>query len=181
MKDILICAGSFIQIAGILCAAIGIRDVRRDFNTGLGIVGLSKKKLEPITRPIDDWLHRRHIRHRAVPAQLSGKVASSFGAVVNLASGRIEMPQTELGKIEWLVRRVTDLDAEIVGLKHQNKEFATEFASAKESAAIEHRRIEHESRGRVTALAASGLRLQTWGVSFLITGSILLLAGGLAS
>ena len=105
----------------------------------------------------------------------------SFGATAILAAGRSEMPETQLGKIRWLVSRVTDLDAEISGLKRFNEELKREHETEKEWSDSEHLRIEGEWRSGLTSLAAGGLRLQTLGVVLLVAGSILIMCGSLIS
>lgn len=175
--------GLALQLAGVVLAAIGISDVRREWTARPGIIGITRAWLQQagrrvqqvwqvaITNPIRRWLGK--------PPKVISVSTSATLLWHTAAGGRASMtiPAPQGGTLE---ERVTWLEEHVhVAFQHAENvrqrltdevTSRTEAIKAEQAARAEHADEVRRSIGR---LAGGGLRLQAWGVLAILAGTIL--------
>lgn len=180
--DALRYAGGILQLVGVLLAAVGIRSVRREFTSLLGIVGTVegwnhslRGWLRRNTARLRQWYLRRFRGHVTVVDVGAADAARASDAVAGVSVTNAQPPADadSAAKIEWLMTRVNALLDQ--GQEH-SRQIHTERANREAAISDVRRAIEQarkESRNKLADLAGGGLRLQTWGVVCIAVGIVL--------
>jgi outer membrane murein-binding lipoprotein Lpp len=170
--------GGFYQIVGILCAAVGISQTRRAWSKLPGAVGQARFALKVVT----GLLRERFLR--VFPSFRKPMVASLTGSVsaTSSVSGTVTVKLADPGftvesRIEWLLDRVHTLMDQVSRLESAVSQGAEEIAEARKEAVRGLENLEQATSSQLRNLAAGGLRLQTWGVLYLIAGAFLIMLG----
>ena len=181
MRISFLLAGTFLQLLGVGTAAIGIKNVRRDFNVGLGIVGATRGTLHSIFDPLINHL-RTVLKRKPQPAQLHGHISASstVSAHAHATVTIAEFPELDSERIQWLKARIDALMAQINSLEDYRGRTEMAMSNHISESEAEHRRLDEISRSRIRDFASGGLRLQSLGVALLMMGSVFLLVGSLA-
>jgi hypothetical protein len=189
-KTLLHWAGESLLIVGILLAAKGISDVRREW-TGLpGIWGTAKQKAHLVRARATSlmwagwnrivrwgWLAKRlNLRsHGRSVVAVSG--AATATASASAAADVIWGPPTVTGTTEerlaWLEGHMVSAGARLreldVWRQHESADRKAAAAEERLARAAEDQRIRED----MADLAGGGLRLQAWGVVCLLAGTIM--------
>lgn len=127
------------------------------------------------------WLtHKwnRLLRGPSTTVALGSTVASAAGipsAPLNVAPPPVPSDVTE--QIAWLVDQVQELQRQVDRRTSDNADLVRARDSDHKRFTEEIARLESESRARVADLAGGGLRLQAWGVFFLLAGTACVMLG----
>jgi hypothetical protein len=179
--------GELLLILGILLAAKGISDVRREWTMRPGIWGYVENvrgraasmlwaRWNRVVRWT--WLARHlHLRaHGKVvsgQAVLSGEGTMTVSATAHVSFNAAPANATTEERLAWLETRIVEAGRQLGTLNtwHEQEVRDRQAATQEERAArmAEDQRI----RDRMADLAGGGLRLQAWGVVCLLLGTIL--------
>jgi hypothetical protein len=184
-------AGELLLVLGVLLAAKGIRDVRREWTRLPGITKSADLKLEIVSdravsflwlswnRRVQKWprlAERLHLRIHKTHKHSNDVVVLSGSASVKVEAPpprvRITGGDTD-HRFAQLEKRMAELEDEVSLLDAwRTKEIEArraETAQERAERAVEDERIRKE----MADLAGGGLRLQAWGVVCLLVGTIL--------
>ena len=181
-------AGEALLVAGIILAAKGISDVRREWTSRPGILGSAAKTWGRAStlfwrgwnKAVERWPRlagwlRLHIHLTLVPDGDRGQLDDSQHVSTGFRSEWYTQPSggTPEERLAWLEARIARAGADIGTLytwHHQevrDRQAATEGERAAREA--EDRRVRQD----LADLAGGGLRLQAWGVVCLLAGTVL--------
>jgi hypothetical protein len=177
---LLISGGAF-QVTGISFAAFGIHKLRKSWTKLPGLYGRSKKLMKTTHRAVGSFLRRVfHRRQQTVPAYFSGTVSGEFGVSGTATVTRVPRPEPVNEQLEWFAGRLGDLTLEVENLQADFLDSKGRLEQVDRQTKAEFVRIDQDFRSSLTELAAGGLQIQTWGVLFLIIGTMLSVWGSLA-
>ena len=169
--------GSAFLVAGILLAAKGISDVRREWTSRPGVWFMARRRSwlwwnRFAALPAVEALGARQHRFGAVNISMAGGMHLGGEAVVT-ATWVPPAGASYKERIQWLEERITQA----------SERFSAVEAALRKETKERQAAAEHEQRARASAvadvkkdvvdLAAGGLRLQAWSVAFLVAGTVL--------
>jgi hypothetical protein len=183
-------AGEALLIAGIMLAAVGISDVRREW-TGLpGIRGRTAQAMRAIRARAASWAWDRWNRF-AEKNWLARRLGLPLHIREVTGSGGVTMKKMQVSatgatgwdvapanatleeRVAWLEKRMQTAGTDIGTLfaRHEQEVSDRQAATREERAAREAE--DQRIRERMADLAGGGLRLQTWGVVCLLAGTVM--------
>jgi hypothetical protein len=114
---------------------------------------------------------------RTNPVNLTGTVPA-----VSAVSGKAEILIGELGvaieeRVQWLIARVETHTNQISNLDIELRESQANVESLRNETLDRITGLQMKTTSQIVALATGGLRLQSWGVLFLILGAIQIMWG----
>ncbi len=175
--------GGLYQIAGILCAATGIAQTRQAWSQVPGIAGTSKRLMETFIRAICLTFLRLFPRfkktHTAEPGSAMTGASGGIGALDATVSHQV--PEDISGRVRWLLSHVQSLTTQVSSLEEQLREGKANLAGAIDDTHDRLSGLESRTTSQVTSLATGGLRLQSWGVLFLVLGAIQIMVASSSS
>ena len=190
-KTLLHWAGEILLIAGILLAAKGISDVRRDWTGRPGISGRVRqtarivgawiaasmwlrwnRALEALPR-LAKLLHlHEHRTHKRSEDHGVGADAAKTDAAA--PPGEVVITGSTLGAyLADIERRIAETEKQIDGLHLWHEHEVKDRQDAADQERAERRTEDQSIREGIANLAGGGLRLQTWGVVCLLAGTIM--------
>lgn len=176
-KRLLHWAGAVLLVAGIVLAARGISDVRREWTTRPGWVAVTRTRFWLAW----NWFARssamrvlRVPQHQFAPVQISATSAIRLNAQAVLTATWVPPAGASYkARIEWLEERMTQASERFNEVEAaQRKETGDSAAGLQREQAARESAIA-EVKKNVVDLAGGGLRLQAWSVACLIAGTIL--------
>lgn len=186
-KGLLHWTGELLLIIGIALAAVGISDVRREWTSRPGIRGTAEKIRDRVATFL--WVHwnraversgwfgqRLHLRTHLTRVHDGDAAVLGEAARVTSAAppGR---PDATGGTIEDRVARLEDHDKttweQVESLSTWQREEARNRQAATEEEQAARMAEDRRIRERMADLAGGGLRLQAWGVAYLLAGTIM--------
>jgi hypothetical protein len=180
MTEGLVVVGGILQVAGIACAAWGIREVRKNWTDLPGIKSRVERRIEIVRT----WV-RHQLAHvfpslrRDVTVHATGATVFGYSASGTPTVSPPPVPEDLSERAEWLVARVRELWESADRASADHAELTEALAVDRQRLADEVGRLEAGLRSKLSDLAGGGLRLQTWGVIFLILGTALTILGAL--
>ena len=181
MSATLILLGTVLQILGVASLGVGIRNVRRDFNFGPGLVGAVVQKGRRFNRWVD--VARKHLfKSNSQPESDTVEGAGALhmgGLAVAVHIPAPFPPDDQALQIAWLKSRIDTLQesTKVVEQRVKALDNGTESDRAENKSA--HTQIVDNFNERIRTFATGGLRLQTWGVALLLVGLVLSCIGAL--
>ena len=184
--DLLHWAGELLLISGIVLAAWGISDVRREWTQLPGFWGSIEWKTRAMrahaaTTVWRTWnrfarpLHLRLYSKSANPRPLTIPGTTTMRRSSLLNSGwAVRPPGMDFGeRLTWLENHMEDVrqDIRTFDMWHHQEVRDRQAATEKEQAAREAE--DQRIRELMADLAGGGLRLQAWGVACLLAGTII--------
>ena len=174
----LLISGGVLQIIGISFAALGIRRLRKNWTTLPGLFRRSKNILGQIFKTVVRFLRRIfNLRPKTILATMAGSSSAVSGVRADLTVSRAPRPQSLLQQLDWFAGRIADLTTENDNLRKDLATISQRQEEADTFTRHELEQMDHEFRSKLTNLAAGGLQIQTWGVCFLIVGTLLTVWG----
>jgi hypothetical protein len=190
-KGLLHWTGELLLITGILLAAIGISDVRREW-TGLpGIRGRAAQRMRAIQALFVSWAWEQWnrfaertwfgqwlgLRPRTGEVTASGdiplkkmRVSATAETAWNVPPGNAALEE----RVAWLENRVQAVGVQIATLNASHEQEVRDRQAATEEERKARMAEDQRIRERMADLAGGGLRLQTWGVVCLLAGTIMI-------
>jgi TolA-binding protein len=108
---------------------------------------------------------------------MAGSSSAVSGVRADLTVNRAPRPQSLLQQLDWFAGRIADLTTENDNLRKDLTTISQRQEEADTFTRHELEQMDHEFRSKLTNLAAGGLQIQTWGVCFLIVGTLLTVWG----
>jgi hypothetical protein len=188
-KDVLHWPGEALLLIGILLAAKGISDVRREWTRRLGFWGSTKQKARTISRRASArlwaawnwiaqrrWLSRLRLTPHARPPVLmsaSGHITSSGTAEAYAGLGEAPAGGTVEERLAWLEKSLAEAGRQLACLNAWRVQETREREAAAEAEKVARRAEDQAIRDRMADLAGGGLSLQAWGVVCLLAGTVI--------
>jgi hypothetical protein len=180
-------AGELLLVLGVILAAKGISDVRREWTSRPGIWGRTREVARPrIGLARARWYRfvgrsrlaqRLHLHlYRGKPVAGSGSVPMSKMGMTGSGTVGIGSPLTG-GTVEerlaWLENRITATWDQVTDLSLSRQQEIKDREAAVEAECAARVAEDERIRGDIANYAGGGLRLQTWGVVCLLAGTVL--------
>jgi len=174
--------GTVLQVMGVLSVAVGIRNVRRDFNFGPGMIGAAALKGRRLHQRISSALKRLlGVTPSPVTIPASAQGTSGTAGVAGAIYTPAKFPEDHDLQISWLKSRVDLLQESTRLLTERVGSLDDNAATDRNQNKSEHERIINNFNERIRTFATGGLRLQTWGVALLLAGIVLSGVGALTT
>lgn len=174
----LLISGGALQIIGISFAALGIRRLRKNWTTLPGLLRRSRNILGQIFETVVRVVRRIfHLRPKTISATMAGVSSAVSGVRADLTVNRTPRPHSLEQQLDWFASRIADITTENENLRNDLATVSQRLEEADTRTRGELERMDHVFRSKLTNLAAGGLQIQTWGVCFLIVGTLLTVWG----
>ena len=189
-KGLLHWAGELLLIIGILLAAKGISDVRREWTRRPGFWGTVKQKAQPFriraasfmwaywNRVVKwAWLAKPlHLRPRERGITAVGGVAmakASVSATVEVVWGPPPVTGTTEERLAWLENRMPNAGQQLRTLNALREQEARDRQTVTKEEQAARMAEDQRILDSIANLAGGGLKLQAWGVACLLAGTIM--------
>jgi hypothetical protein len=188
-KGVLHWTGEALLIIGILLAAQGISDVRREWTRRPGFWGSIEQKGRTIRVRVSvrlwaarnwiaarRWLAWLRLRpHVRMPVTMSSTLNLGFSATGELQTGWGPPPGdgTVEERLAWLENHMTDAGRQLGDLNTWRKQEVRDRQAAAEAEKAARMAEDHQIRDSMADFAGGGLRLQAWGVVCLLAGTLI--------
>jgi hypothetical protein len=189
-KGLLHWTGELLLIIGILLAAIGISDVRREWTRLPGIRGRAAQGMRTIQALVVSWAweqwnrfaertwlgrwlglrpRRREVTGSGVIPLKKMSVSATAATTWNVAPGNAALEE----RVAWLENRMQAVGVQIATLNAWHEQEVRDRQAATEEERKARMAEDQRIRERMADLAGGGLRLQTWGVVSLLAGTLM--------
>lgn len=190
-KGLLHWTGELLLLIGILLAAKGISDVRREWTGRPGIWRSIKQKAQSIrvraaaflwarwNQVVQwDWLAKRlHLRPHSKSAQVMATAVAGTTfmgtATAEVVWGAPAAGGTIEERLAWLESHMADTGQQLRTMHAWRRQEVSERQAATDQERVERMAGDQRIRERMADLAGGGLKLQAWGVACLLAGTLM--------